>query len=397
MRTLNAPMFLSVAMLWVGAGGFAQPNDAVPEQPFPAQPDAIPKVRAWNEQYATLEDYTRAATNGESEAQYHLGYIYLRGDGVRQDIPRAVGWLKKAAGAGEPRAEYTLGLLHMNGTGVPKDLDEARKWLSLAATWNLSEARAALAELDKLQQKDATHDLLAQAQRGAPAAQYQLAKQLLGAASSVQADLAQARAWLERAAASNHPESAFELGIAYRDGVGGERDAGKARKWLERAAEVGVLRARIALAELDRADTPLAPANLDTAAATPLAAARRGDAQAQFELAMMYLNGERVTRDASAAHDWLIKAASQNHRLAQRTLADALARGVDFEQDYDEAAKWYLRAAQAGDADAQYAIGNLYSVGLGVKASSAESQRWYTAAAKQGNRKAKERLGDVPY
>jgi hypothetical protein len=383
-------------MLWLGAAAFAQPNDAVPEHPFPIQPDIIPKIRPWNEQYTSLEQYTHAATNGESEAQYYLGYIYLRGEGVKQDIPRAVGWLQKAAKAGEPRAEYTLGLLHMSGTGVAKDLDVARHWLSLAATWNIPEARAALVELVKLQVGDADHELRKQAQRGMPAAQYQLAKKLLGASGATPAQLAEARSLLHAAAGKNHPESAYELGLALRDGIGGARDPAQARTWLQRAAEVGVLRARIALVELERAQNPVAAAAPDTNIA-PLAAAQRGDANAQYELAMMYLHGDRVARDTAAAHEWLVKAADRNHRLAQRTLADALARGVDFEQDYEAAARWYLRAAQAGDADAQYAIGNLYSVGLGVKASTAESQRWYDAAAKQGNRKAREKLSDTPY
>ncbi len=397
MRATHSPILLLIALLWLSSIGFALPDDALPTDAFPAHPDAIPKVRPWNPRYTTLDDYTRAATSGESEAQYYLGYVYLNGEGVKKDLPRAVGWLKKAADAGEPRAEYALGLLHMTGGGVPKDLDAARKWMGLAATWNLPEARAALAELDRLQQTQTSSDLHARAQRGEAAAQYQLAKQLMASKTPAASDLAQARDWLERAAAHRHPESAYELAVAYRDGIGGARDLEQAKSWFERATEVGVLRARIALAELARTDgSARAPQSVAMAAAAPLPAARRGDANAQFELGKMYLSGDVVTRDPKAAYQWLVKAANQNHRPAQRLLADTLARGIDFEQNYDEAAKWYLRAAQAGDAEAQFVMGNLYGVGLGVKANAAESTRWYAAAAKQGNSKAQQRLTSAP-
>ncbi len=397
MHTLFAPALLSVAVLFSFQGAHAQSGNPSPENPFPVHPDVIPDVRGWNEKYTSLEEYEKAATNGESEAQFYLGNIYLKGEGVPQDMARAVKWLKKAANAGEPHAEYTLGVLHMEGKGLPRDFDESRRWLNLAATWNLPEAKQALVKLDAVQQKDVTDDLLSKAKAGNPTSQYQFAKRLLGSKSATDADQRTAREWLERAANGNHPESAYELGLAYRDGVGGERDESKARYWLGHASEVGVLRARIALAELERGQEPLAPSSLAAAAQGPLLAARRGDAQAQYDVAMMFLSGDRVARDTTAAKEWLIKAANQNHRLAQRTLAEALARGIDFEQDYDEAAKWYLRAAQAGDSDAQFAMGTLYSVGLGVKANTMESQRWYSAAAKQGNRKARERLSDTPY
>lgn len=389
------PMLPLVMLLWLGMTGVVLPNDALPEQSFPANPDMVPAVRAWNSQYKTLDAYLQAAENGESKAQYYVADMYLRGDGVEQDIPRAVGWLKKAAHAGEPRAEYTLGILHMSGTGVPRDLDAARTWLRLAATWNLPEARDALAELDRIQRHGATGDLLARAQGGEAAAQYRIARNLMAGESPTPNDLEQARAWLERAAANHHPESAYELAIAYRDGVGGARDIERAKTWFQRASQVGVLRARIALADLAGSDTsPVA--QVVAPAIMPSTAARGGDAQAQFELGRKYLTGDGVARDTALAHEWLAKAANQNHRPAQLALADALARGIDFEQNYDEAAKWYLRAAQGGDAEAQFVMGTLYSVGLGVNANATESTRWYEAAAKQGNSKAQQRLSATP-
>ena len=66
-------------------------------------------------------------------AQYNLGTMYRKGDGVKQDYKEAVEWYRKAAEQGLANAQYNLGLMYAKGQGAPTDFAAALKWLQLAA------------------------------------------------------------------------------------------------------------------------------------------------------------------------------------------------------------------------------------------------------------------------
>ncbi len=73
--------------------------------------------------------------------------------------------------------------------------------------------------------------------------------------------------------------------------------------------------------------------------------AEQGDADAQFNLGVMYDIGQGVA------------------------------------QDYAEAAKWYRRGAEQGDADAQYNLGVMYVNGQGVAQKYVQAHLWFSLAA----------------
>lgn len=78
-----------------------------------------------------LED---AAQLNNPEAQYQLGLLYARGDGVAQNYPAAHEWLLRAAMLGHPKAQYYLGHMYSQGDGVEKNLQEGFVWFWLAAS-----------------------------------------------------------------------------------------------------------------------------------------------------------------------------------------------------------------------------------------------------------------------
>ena len=67
-----------------------------------------------------LADIQFLAHGGEARAQYDLGLMYDKGQGVPQSDAEAMRWYERAAEQGEPRAQYNLGLMHLNGQGVPR-------------------------------------------------------------------------------------------------------------------------------------------------------------------------------------------------------------------------------------------------------------------------------------
>lgn len=80
--------------------------------------------------------YRKAAEQGNASAQFYLGQMCDIGKGVAQDYQEAAFWYLKAAEQGEALAQLYLGFLYDHGQGVPVDRVQAYKWYSLAAAAN---------------------------------------------------------------------------------------------------------------------------------------------------------------------------------------------------------------------------------------------------------------------
>ncbi len=52
--------------------------------------------------------YSKAAKQGDADAQYNLGIMYARGEGVALDNKRALFWFKKSAAQGHVGAQGVL-------------------------------------------------------------------------------------------------------------------------------------------------------------------------------------------------------------------------------------------------------------------------------------------------
>src|SRR5499427_2460187 len=84
--------------------------------------------------YATAIGLWRPlADQGEVDAQYNLGVMYDKGQGVTRDYALAVSWFRKAADQGFAPAQLSLGVMYENGWGVTQNHLRAHVWFSLAA------------------------------------------------------------------------------------------------------------------------------------------------------------------------------------------------------------------------------------------------------------------------
>ena len=95
--------------------------------------------------------YERAAEAGNQYAQYHLEKLYLQGNGIPQDIPRAKEFLTAAAEQGNQYAQYALGKLYLSGNEIPQNKAHAAYWLAQSATQGHRYAQFLLARLDENQ------------------------------------------------------------------------------------------------------------------------------------------------------------------------------------------------------------------------------------------------------
>ena len=90
--------------------------------------EGVPK----DESEAALS-FRKAADQGHAEAQHNLGIMLANGTGVPKDQFEAVEWYRRAADQGLAAAQFQLGVHLLGGAGVPKDAREAAEWYRGAA------------------------------------------------------------------------------------------------------------------------------------------------------------------------------------------------------------------------------------------------------------------------
>ena len=73
--------------------------------------------------------------------------MYDNGEGVVQNYEKAFEWYSKAANQGNAQAQYNLGSLYHNGQGVEKNDKRAFEWYRKAANSGHSQAKLVLAAL----------------------------------------------------------------------------------------------------------------------------------------------------------------------------------------------------------------------------------------------------------
>ena len=113
-------------------------------------------------------------------------------------------------------------------------------------------------------------------------------------------------------------------------------------------------------------------------------AAEQGNQYAQFNLALLYKNGEGVTQDYKEAVKWYRLAAEQGNAGAQNNLGHAYFNGRGLTQDYKEAVKWFRLAAVQANADAQASLGAMYGNGQGVLQDLVYAHMWANIGASNG-------------
>ena len=81
----------------------------------------------------SFEETKLLAEQGYVNAQYNLGNMYDRGEGVPENDAEAVKWYRLAAEQGNANAQNNLGSMYANGEGVPQNNIRAYVWFSVAA------------------------------------------------------------------------------------------------------------------------------------------------------------------------------------------------------------------------------------------------------------------------
>jgi len=126
----------------------------------------------------------------------------------------------------------------------------------------------------------------------------------------VPADYGQARDYYLKAAAQNHPDALYALGLMYETGKSGQKDLAKAMSLYRQAADTG--------------KSP----------------------DAEYAVGRMVLRGRGVARDPAEGVKWLRKAADHGQVAAQYMMGAAYEAGWGVSPDLAEAYYWYRRSQQ---------------------------------------------------
>jgi TPR repeat protein len=172
-----------------------------------------------------LREFKLLADQGSAEAQFNLGIMYFRGEGVAQNHAEAIMWFRRAAAQDDPDAQFNLGVAYAEGQGVSRDYPEALNWYRKAA--------------------DRNHD----------SAQFNIGL-LYYQGKGVPQDYAEALKWYRRAAEQGNARAQYNLGMMYAKGQAVPVDLVQAYKWLTLGGEKGIQDAAALRAEVAATMTP---------------------------------------------------------------------------------------------------------------------------------------------
>lgn len=197
----------------------------------------------YNPEFA-VKLFVEAANGGITVAKYKLGKMFLNGDGVEKNIPKAVEWLKQAAMEENEFAEYALGRLYLQGNEIEKDTISAEDYLLKSvsrgnkyAAYLLGKEYLCGENFDKNTLKAVEYLKLA-AEKDFEPAEYILGKEYLRG-ENFPKDVQKAIDYLKRAAEKGFDFAEYELGKIYLFGNDIPKDAEIALEYLKSAAARG--------------------------------------------------------------------------------------------------------------------------------------------------------------
>lgn len=127
-------------------------------------------------------------------------------------------------------------------------------------------------------------------------------------------------------------------------------------------AAVALLRGPAMAGEIDDAILAMRAGNFAEAYCILKPHAQRGDAEAQYNIGWMYLNGYGLAMNDSLALEWWQRASDQGHTDARFSIAMLYSFGDgQVTKNMDRAIDYYLLAAQDGHEDANMIIRSMLS------------------------------------
>lgn len=261
--------------------------------------------------------WLQAANQGHSNAQYGLGVLYERGDGVTRDLKEAARWFTLAAKQDHSLAQYKLGIWYLNGLYFEKDILLAKKWFVKSASQNNIDSITQLVRVSYREQN--AKELLKWVNKGielgSSNAIYVLSMIYRNGFLSIEANIKEANKLLVQAAESGSPEAQHKLGVYYREGVFFDKILERAFFWFSKSANQGYADAKLAIG-LMYFDGNYLKQDYKKAISLFEEVASQGNVDAYGLLTMAYIGPGTEIYDIEKAKYWMKKSADAGHPTA---------------------------------------------------------------------------------
>lgn len=311
--------------------------------------------------------------------------VYLR----KLDFAEAIKWFTKAANQGDKNAQFNLGVCYSEGKGCVPDLQKAAYWYKKSGK--------AQAELSRLYEREAynkdVQEYYRQVQRdaylGDEKAQIIMA-QAYAMGIAREQDPAKAIEWYMKAAEQGNETAINNLGAVYLSGNIVPKDLKKAIFWFEKGAQMDNPKFDYLLAVCYEED-----GQYEKAVEHYSKAAAKEHVEALRCLGDCYYLGRGVEKNLELAARCYYEAVQHDDDYACFLLANCFLEGHGMPQDYEAALMLLKRAADRGIVPAQYRLARCYQEGTGTKRDLQSTIHYYTMAAEGGDLKAQEALREI--
>jgi len=336
---------------------------------------------------SVLDSVKKAAEAGDAKAQLALAKSFDVGDGIDKDQAKAFEWFLKSAEAGNVDAMVELAERYDEGKGTKRDWEKGQSWWKKAA------------------------------EGGNAAAQHHYSRsfgwvgrggaEILGKTEELQQHAEQLIAWLTKAAAQNHLEAKYQLGMTYFLGATElfsnsdkkivQPDMDKGLPLIKDAAEAGYWEAQRVMAILYQSGFKSIKPDKEESEKYWKKFAEQTDPVVQRGIGLHYSETDRGKYQAGknkyqgrslsfeetnkVAFEWFQKAADKNDTIASFNLATMYRDGRGVWKDDQKAIDLFRKASDLGHFGAQQEMANAYLYGKGVVRDYAEAYKWLLKAA----------------
>lgn len=373
-----------------------------------ASSDEIDKAIALLEEQnyeKALELFTKLAERKNEVAASKLGFMYLKGLGVKKDPKKAVEYYNQSVGFSRE-----TGTTQINGTNTTLIAQYAallfNKEISAGpsgpAFYDLEEKAALLGDTDTLikralylynQEVGAIRGgksiewFQLGARRNSAYCEYMVGKCYYNHIG-IKQNYTRALKWFNKAVENNNTDAICFLGKCYQNGTGVDVDSNKAKEYFEKALSLGDKESGYYLALAYRKE------NQDENKIFELIkdAALNNVVLAQSEYANYLYNGNLVEKDEAQAIQYYTKAAELKDPNACYMLGLLLEEGTAIKQNLPQAVKHYSTAANSNHLLALLKLASCYENGIGLNRNSATAEQLYKKAIDLGSEEAKIKL-----
>lgn len=315
--------------------------------------------RYWNADGSFVPNPSPGLDKLAAKAAGHIGLMYLRGEGVGQNLALALTWFRRGVKNGDGLCQHEMGLMYLHGYGVPQDAYRAASYFKSAADQDI------------------------------PAAETRI-----GALFLDQGDVAAASRYFELAARWGWMEAYYYLAEMANFGVGRQPHCGVAAAYYKMVAE----KAEVIHSAFAESNDAYERGDKESALIPAMMAAEQGYEHAQANVAYL-LDEQRSLFSLSRILPWAQKArtkllrntalaliywtrsAKQSNIDSLIKMGDYYLRGTGALVDAEKASTCYHNAAEAHhSAQAYWNLGWMHENGVAVAQDFHMAKRYYDLA-----------------